>query len=532
MPETKTRPLRVFLCHASQDKPIVQDLYNRLNAVSWIDPWLDEEKLFPGQDWNLEIEKAVEAADAILVCLSNDSVTKEGYVQRELRYVLDIAEYKPEGTLYIIPVRLEECNPPRRLRIWQYSDYFPKEERDSSFERLLVSLRMRANRLGILEASLEEKQAQTKAEDNGKIVESRVRETERELTQKHIDRTSDKEQEKSRGKREEKPDQPEKKPTRSINLLPISIGGIVFLALACLIFGGTYIYQNLLLSVEPSPTKVLPVVVPTYLSASTHTPSTVEVELEENGIGNTMVSESDGMTMLYIPAGEFTMGSEDGEINETPVHTVYLGSFWIDQTEVTNLLFAKCVQAGMCNTPASKKSNLKSNYFDNPEFENYPVVMVSWNDANSYCEWAGRRLPTEAEWEKAARGGLAEKLYPWGDEAPICEEGMYNGTNFAGNEDCHYKDSAKVKSFSPNGYGVYDMAGNVWEWVADWYSGTYYQESPYSNPPGADTGEFRTVRGGSWDYGSSYLRSAFRGQDRPTITAPDVGFRCVLDVSP
>jgi hypothetical protein len=151
-----TRPLRVFLCHSSNDKLAVRELYQKLHAEPWIQPWLDEEELYPGQDWNMEIEKAVEAADAIIVCLSKGSITKEGYVQRELRTVLDFADYKPEGTLYIIPVCLEECEPPRRLRAWQYADYF-EGQRDRAFQRLLVSLKRRADTLGLMtEESKEE----------------------------------------------------------------------------------------------------------------------------------------------------------------------------------------------------------------------------------------------------------------------------------------------------------------------------------------------------------------------------------------
>jgi hypothetical protein len=128
----------------------VRELYRRLDAEGWIDAWLDEEKLFPGMDWNLEIEKAVAAADVILVCLSNKSITKEGYVQRELRIALDLASYKPEGTLFLIPVRLEECEPPHRLKGWQYADYFPPAERDIAYRRLLASLHHRAKSLNIL----------------------------------------------------------------------------------------------------------------------------------------------------------------------------------------------------------------------------------------------------------------------------------------------------------------------------------------------------------------------------------------------
>ena len=139
--------LRVFLCHASQDKSTVRELYQRLLAEGWIDPWLDEEKLLPGQDWDLEIEKAVEASDAVIVCVSNRSVTKEGYVQKEIRKVLDIALEKPEDTIFIIPLRLDDCELPRRLRAWHYVDYFPPERRDLAYERLLKSLSTRFDQL-------------------------------------------------------------------------------------------------------------------------------------------------------------------------------------------------------------------------------------------------------------------------------------------------------------------------------------------------------------------------------------------------
>ncbi len=141
------RKLRVFLCHASQDKPSVRELYRRLGAEGWIDPWLDQEKLLPGQDWDLEIEKAVEAADVVIVCVSSRSVSKEGYVQKEIRKVLDIALEKPEETIFIIPLRLEECELPRRLRTWHYVDYFPAGERSRAYQRLLQSLQIRSGQI-------------------------------------------------------------------------------------------------------------------------------------------------------------------------------------------------------------------------------------------------------------------------------------------------------------------------------------------------------------------------------------------------
>jgi len=143
------RKLRVFLCHAKEDKPIVREIYRQLIAEGWLDVWLDDEKLLPGQEWDIEIEKAVEQADVVLVCLSNKSVDKEGYVQKEIRFVLNIADEKPESTIFVIPLRLDDCVVPRRLRTWQWTDYFPKGNQKIAYARLLKSLNLRAAKLDI-----------------------------------------------------------------------------------------------------------------------------------------------------------------------------------------------------------------------------------------------------------------------------------------------------------------------------------------------------------------------------------------------
>ncbi len=143
------RKLRVFLCHASQDKPVVRELYQRLLAEGWIDPWLDEERLLPGQDWNTEIEKAVEAADVVIVCVSSISIEKEGYIQKELRRVLGMALEKLEGEIFVLPIRLDECAIPRQLRDKQFLDYFPASNRATAFNKLKASLSLRKNHLGI-----------------------------------------------------------------------------------------------------------------------------------------------------------------------------------------------------------------------------------------------------------------------------------------------------------------------------------------------------------------------------------------------
>jgi hypothetical protein len=145
---TTNRPLRVFLCHSSNDKPAVRELYQKLRAEQWIQPWLDEEELHPGQTWETEIEKAVESTDVVLVCLSNNSINKRGFVQKELRFALDVALEMPEETIFIIPLRLEKCTPPRSLREWQYANYF-EGQREQGIKRLLISLRYRAKSLDL-----------------------------------------------------------------------------------------------------------------------------------------------------------------------------------------------------------------------------------------------------------------------------------------------------------------------------------------------------------------------------------------------
>ncbi len=184
------RPLRVFLCHSSNDKPAVRELYQKLRAETWIQPWLDEEELYPGQDWSMEIEKAVEAADAIIVCLTKNSITKEGYVQRELRIVLDFADYKPEGTLYIIPLRLEECEPPRSLRKWQYADYF-EGQRERGLQRLLVSLQRRADSLGLKVEESAPKRESNPVEAKKPVIET-PKPAQQVVTSKKVETTSNK----------------------------------------------------------------------------------------------------------------------------------------------------------------------------------------------------------------------------------------------------------------------------------------------------------------------------------------------------
>ena len=263
--------------------------------------------------------------------------------------------------------------------------------------------------------------------------------------------------------------------------------------------------------------------------------------------GSTMVGQ-DGMTLLYVPEGEFLMGSKeddpDAEDDEHPQRSIYLDAFWIDQTEVTNEMFATFlnqqgnqVEGDVTWLEIDDGNVLISEFggtFQSKEgFANHPVIGVSWYGAKAYCEWAGRRLPTEAEWEKAARGTDGRK-YPWGNEdvagnlLNLCDKNC-SWSNRINSIDDGYEFTAPVGTY-PDGaspYGALDMAGNVWEWVADWYDADYYKDAPKNNPPVPTTGQYRAMRGGSWFiYVARRVRAGLRGRLDPADRSISFGVRC------
>jgi len=278
--------------------------------------------------------------------------------------------------------------------------------------------------------------------------------------------------------------------------------------------------------------------------ASTKTPETLtltpslspEITLTGETIelvdGFTRTSEIDGMTLVYISAGKFIMGPSSTDRNidiadELPQHEIYLDTFWIDQTEVSNGQYELCVAAGVCTSPSNRFSYSGRVYFGNPDYDDYPVLFVSWYDAEKYCQWAGRRLPSEAEWEKAARGATpSERIYPWGNLLPDCTRANYGGCSPHG-------DTEAVRSY-PDGaspYDVLNMIGNAWEWVNDWYMSDYYQESPETNPLGPDHGNYKVLRGGGWlSEEANSLRVSARYFKVPGKSEwSDIGFRCAKD---
>jgi formylglycine-generating enzyme required for sulfatase activity len=284
---------------------------------------------------------------------------------------------------------------------------------------------------------------------------------------------------------------------------------------------------------------------PTPLSVPTAYPTNVPVSnptAQPSGNNQAAGSErtaADGMTSVYIPAGTFQMGGIDAAAanDEKPVHQVTLHAFWMDKFEVTNAMYAQCLKAGACQPPQQLKSETRDSYFNNPDFNDYPVVYVTWNDAATYCKWAGRRLPTEAEWERSARGDSVN-TYPWGDQRPDATLANFNYL---------LGDTARVGSYPAGAsvYGVMDLAGNVAEWVNDFYDGGFYGNGPATNPTGpvARSAFFnRVVRGGTFADAARDIRDSKRSQvlgsnlqADPGSAAylgdfsPRIGFRCASD---
>jgi formylglycine-generating enzyme required for sulfatase activity len=232
-----------------------------------------------------------------------------------------------------------------------------------------------------------------------------------------------------------------------------------------------------------------------------------------------------GSDMVTIQAGCFEMGLNLDEmpfINDIPVHTVCLDAYEIDIHEATNAHYRECVEAAACSQPFETDSYTRAAYYDVSDFDDYPVIHIDWYDARDYCAWAGKRLPTEAEWEYAARGGLVGKYYPWGDELPQCETLNYAGSSCIG-------DTTTVGSYEANGFGLFDIAGNVEEWVYDRYNADYYSTLPstVTNPTGPTSGEQRVVRGGSWGDAGYPLYVFYRRSGDADWESILTGFRCV-----
>lgn len=415
------RPLKVFLCHSSNDKPAVRELYQKLRAEAenWIDPWLDKMKILPGQNWRIVIEEAVEASDIVIICLSNHSVNKEGFVQREIRYAYDLALEKPDGVIFLIPLRLEECEVPRGMRSLQWVDYFGAEK-EEQYSNLLEAMKLRHKQKMLNE----EKERNSSSKLDEKPVAKEQNATEKYLEDFH--------------KKYAKP------------------------------------------LAEYNPNKLI---------------------------------LSNGMELMRIPAGKFLMGSKDdnklANNLEKPQHMVEIPyDYWMARYPVTNELYNVYLKSKGGKHPVDGWEIKKD----------HPVLHLDWSDAAAYCQWLNTllkgdlpaglilRLPTEAEWEKAARGTDGRE-YPWGN---IFDENKCNANNSIKGK------TTPVGLYSPQGdspYGCADMSGNVREWTH-----SLFKPYPYEVNDGREDElssdnimfENRVKRGGSTFSENIHIRCASR----------------------
>lgn len=296
--------------------------------------------------------------------------------------------------------------------------------------------------------------------------------------------------------------------------------------------------QSQVTTVESTSTQVpLSTIVPVSTPTATEE-VVVSTVIPTDEFPNIHVSSVDDMPQAYIPAGTFHMGGYDVRAapDEFPAHDVTINAFWMDQLEVTNAMYQLCVSAGACTYPQNPASQRRTDYYNNIEFKDYPVVYVTWAQAKFYCEWADRRLPTEAEWERAARGDDM-RTFPWGEDKP---DERFANFNFI------VKDTSRVGSYplGASPFGVLDMAGNVAEWTNDFYKSNFYSTLESLNPMGPVTSSslFRVVRGGSLGDAEINIRvpkrSSVLGSDLRALDdtkeylgdfSPRIGFRCAAD---
>lgn len=460
-----SRSLRVFLCHASGDKPAVRELYQRLRADG-IDAWLDEENLLPGQDWQRAIPKAVRESDAVIVCLSRSSITKAGYVRKEIKFALDVADEKPEDAIFLIPLKLEECDVPERLSRWQWVNLFSP----SGYEKLIRALRAHADSLGVRAVPIPFPPPPPSKRKADEVLSSSTSNISGGV---NVD-------------------------AEQVNVGQDMVAGDK------VIHADTYIEHAVIVQSPP--------------------------QIQDQKIAQPSGRKSGtrligGLEFMRVPKGKFLMGSKDdnklAEDREKPQHTVEIPyDYWIARYPVTNDQFAQFVEAAKYKFDQGQWQDKSS----------HPVVNVSWHDALAYCKWLTGiargelqkdivRLATEAEWEKAARSEYGNE-WPWGNEFD-----KYKCNSLEGCKD----GTTPVGAYSRQGdspYGAADMAGNVWEWCHS-LSRRYPYKVDDGRESGSASG-FRVVRGGSFYEDRRYARATARGGDYPHLVLVIRGFRVVI----
>ena len=523
------RPLRLFIYHAQGDSEIINVLADRLfqhgvevtlreEAEIEIDPEVDEQLV--AQMEERVLQKLVHEAGVVVFFLSNRFLQRASLGKEKWEFVLDEVIKRRQGDLFVILVRLHECEVPDRLHRWQPVNLYKR----SGYEELMHALKARADRLGT------ELVAQADWKDNPFVVE------EEEEQADELPRT-----------------------TLGSSVPFFGLLGVILLIVMASLFlvdfkknisSATQASMSIQSLAQRATQNIVASATERAASATaeavaiserlmqtetflTGVPLTATAVAEQALITPTItltpvtlptqIMDSGDVLMVLVPEGKFVMGL-DGDENASPAHNVNLPDYYIDQYEVTNANYQDCVSAGACQQPAQASSQTHSNYYTDPGFINHPVLNMDWYMAQAYCKWRGAHLPTEAEWEKAARGPRALQ-YPWGDDISC----------FLANHNACLGDTSGVDKYAigKSVYGVFNLAGNAAEWTSSLFVPYPYdaddgRENPASSEP-------RVLRGGSWASPPEELLTYHRLSLDPSMSSlngNDVGFRCVRDTSP
>ncbi len=518
---TSSRKLKVYLHYVQNDWEIVKVLHDRLvfSGVEVVLPgqaptvWEEselEEDLLPDQYDELDVQRAVQNSDVVLFCLSRTFDRGAG-IRREDQLILETIMEKRRGDIAILPVRLQECKIPEKLKRWQPVDLFA----DRGFEKLMQALKLRADKIN----------ATLQLDDKWRL----------NFFEYEPDET-------------EEP-QP-RNPLSTIGIIALAVlfilGFVVLSRRAAMIpVSGANVQvdelaekatQNVLdklTSVAASETafvrgysepRTQTAVFLTATEPAAQTATALQalitptITLTSVGLP-TQITDANDVSMVLVPGGSFYIGDYSVE-----AQAVTLATYYIDQYEVTNAQYKVCVDSGACQPPRQTDSQTRQNYYGSSAFANYPVINVDWRMARAYCGWRGAHLPTEAEWEKAARGSGALR-YPWGDALECL---------FANYEQCS-GDTTVVSRYviGASPYGAFNMAGNVSEWVSSLY--LPYPYDPLDGREDADGSGPRVVRGGSWASAPEELLTYSRISLDPDLFAVhgnDLGFRCARNANP
>lgn len=482
--------IRIFISYAREDQPRVQELYDLLVDAGY-HPWLDREHLHPGQRWESIIKSALNKSHFVLVCLSATSINKRGFLQKEIKQALEQAQEKLEDDVWLIPARLDDCDVPDALADIQWVDLFDHD----GLQQLLAAMEYQLKKERIPPPSALPAQAKIKSEPATPLpIEPQ------EQMQEKFQAPPAKLTEPKREIPKPKLPPPQLTESKLTVVPPLQIPllrvlstkvrvGIASVILATGAWLGYGVWRDSNRG-DPPDNKPSPPIQQT---------NDLTIDLA-NGVK---------IEMVKLDGGEFTMGGDQYD-NEKPRHQVRISPFAIARYEVTQAQWIAVMDG---NNPSSNKG------------DSLPVENVSWDDVQRFLKKAGNgfRLPTEAEWEYAARAN-STTAYNFGDSESQLGEYAWFYSN-SGNK------THPVGEKKPNQFGLYDMHGNVWEWCSDWYSGDYYQtcksQGVITDPQGPNAGVDRVVRGGSWHYGAVVCRSASRVGLAPGGRDGNLGFRLV-----